>query len=205
MDLQPITHKQQWTATSTAIDDRRYCITTALKTALTDLKMKHRATTKSRHQPARSCKIKNVLPVNYTPPLFRMPIELRTMIYELVAHSTLNEARALGFKTPPTTFAILRVSQQIRFEARPSWSQALDVVVDHSCDETQQKRDICVIVRKQLVTRLRNDPNLRRDRITFRLYYLHKAFGMAMDEMERWKDAVQMLCIEMYKMRTEWP
>nr|OQO24489.1 hypothetical protein B0A51_07219 [Rachicladosporium sp. CCFEE 5018] len=117
------------------------------------------------------------------------------MIYELVGHSTLND--------PSKSFALLRTSQQLRLEAKSSWSQVLDAEVNRSSEETQQVQAICDIVRKRLVARLRNDPNLLRDRVSLRLYYLRKAFLMAMEEMEQWKGELQMLCIEMYKMRTD--
>ncbi|OQN99076.1 hypothetical protein B0A48_14937 [Cryoendolithus antarcticus] len=167
--------------------------------------MKHKAIMKFRLQPTRSCKAIHALSVKHTPPLSCLPPELRDMIYELVGHSTLNEARTLGFKTPSKSFALLRARQQLRLEAKSSWSQVLDAEVNRSSEETQQVQAICDIVRKWLVARLRNDPNVLHDRVSLRLYYLRKAFLMAMEEMEQWKGGLQMLCIEMYKMRTEWP
>ncbi|OQO02869.1 hypothetical protein B0A48_11152 [Cryoendolithus antarcticus] len=171
-----------------------------LKGSLTDLKMKSKAS-KTRQQPARSCKTKTASLLNYIPPLFHLPPELRVMIYELVAISTLDEARSLDIKPPPTTLAVCRVSQQLRLEAEPVWHNVLMTEIERAYDDIKGFWDVCDLVCKRFLWRLRNLPGSCNDGVTLRLSCIMDAFEMLIKERERWQQTEMVLSYEVSRER----
>ncbi|KAK6439453.1 hypothetical protein LTR95_004343 [Oleoguttula sp. CCFEE 5521] len=164
--------------------------------------MKGKAT-KTRQQPARSCNTKHTLPGDYTPPLFRIPPELRIVIYELVATSTVTDMKSLKTKHCSTTLALVRVSQQLRLEAKPIWSHLLMTEVDRAGRESEELFSVGDPVRKRFMLRLWNVPGAYDDKVQMRLHYLMTAFQLVTKEMENWNQTLQAVCMELWGIMLE--